>query len=197
MISNNRSQNVPSFRVQSPPQKSPMSTSAPVPAQMMPRSAPAQMMPRPSVLAQAVAPRKVHRNFHGMSFQSWTILTVSIIHTITLLVIVLVMDAFNWITAAALGISIILMAVYVFDTNCLTSGNCNIWSWVRTIFYVIILLLSIWAVASLGIKVKKLKEEAEEYERKRQEEEERRKEFERKRVEDERNKNKKEDEKKV
>jgi type VI protein secretion system component VasK len=164
---------------------------------MMPRSAPMQvMMPRPSVVAQA-APRKVHRNFHGMSFQSWTILTVSIIHTITLLVIVLVMDAFNWITAAALGISIILMAVYVFDTNCLTSGNCNIWSWVRTIFYVIILLLSIWAVASLGIKVKKLKEEAEEDERKRQEEEERRKEYERRRADDEHTKNKKEDEKKV
>lgn len=40
-------------------------------------------------------------------------------------------------------------ALIVYDTNCLTKGSCNIWSWVRTIMYtilpIIMLVVSLFA----------------------------------------------------
>lgn len=36
-----------------------------------------------------------------------------------------------------------LLALIVYDTQCLTSGECNIWSWVRTVIYAILPCLSI------------------------------------------------------
>jgi cell shape-determining protein MreC len=116
-----------------------------------------------------------------------------VIYLITLLVTIIVLG-FNWVTGLVLAIAIIMNAIYVFDTNCLTTGSCNIWSWVRTIFYVITMALSIWALIAIGTKLKKLNEEEEE-EEKRREEDERRREYEDRRREYEDRKKEKEENK--
>lgn len=44
-------------------------------------------------------------------------------------------------------ISLIIMALLitliVYDTNCLTAGQCNTWSWIRTALYVILPIISL------------------------------------------------------
>ena len=44
-------------------------------------------------------------------------------------------------------ISLIIMALLitliVYDTNCLTAGQCNTWSWVRTALYIILPIISL------------------------------------------------------
>jgi hypothetical protein len=47
-------------------------------------------------------------------------------------------------------IVIVFAILIVYDTNCLTSGNCTIWSLIRTIIYAI---LPILAVISLTISL--------------------------------------------
>ena len=36
-----------------------------------------------------------------------------------------------------------MIALLIYDTDCLTSGNCNIWSWIRTVLYAILPVLGI------------------------------------------------------
>lgn len=44
-------------------------------------------------------------------------------------------------------ISLIIMALLitliVYDTNCLTAGQCNTWSWIRTALYIILPIISL------------------------------------------------------
>jgi hypothetical protein len=47
----------------------------------------------------------------------------------------------GFVFATALWIAIALLIVY--DTACLTSGQCTVWSWVRTVLYAIIPILII------------------------------------------------------
>jgi len=44
---------------------------------------------------------------------------------------------FSPMTVVGLFVSILMFALIVYDTNCLTQGNCNVWSWVRTLLYII------------------------------------------------------------
>jgi hypothetical protein len=47
-------------------------------------------------------------------------------------------------------ISLAYSALIVYDTNCLTIGNCGVWSWVRSIFYVMIpVIIIIMMILSL------------------------------------------------
>lgn len=38
---------------------------------------------------------------------------------------------------------LIFIALLIYDTDCLTTGNCNVWSWIRTILYAILPVLGI------------------------------------------------------
>lgn len=42
-----------------------------------------------------------------------------------------------------LFIWLIFVVLLIYDTDCLTTGNCNVWSWIRTILYLILPVLGI------------------------------------------------------
>jgi hypothetical protein len=64
----------------------------------------------------------------------------------------------GWLTVmgAVFG-GIIVLALWIYDTNCLTAGNCGVWSWIRTIFVVLIQLWSIIMAIVAMVAVKQLK----------------------------------------
>jgi ABC-type dipeptide/oligopeptide/nickel transport system permease component len=43
----------------------------------------------------------------------------------------------------SLIIMVLLITLIVYDTNCLTAGQCNTWSWVRTALYIILPIISL------------------------------------------------------
>jgi len=49
------------------------------------------------------------------------------------------MDVF--ITASIM--TLIYVGLLIYDTNCLTKGQCNVWSWIRTILYLILPIIVI------------------------------------------------------
>jgi len=46
-------------------------------------------------------------------------------------------------TLLALVIYIAMLSLIVYDTNCLSTGDCHIWTWVRLVLYSILPILSI------------------------------------------------------
>lgn len=40
-------------------------------------------------------------------------------------------------------LSIGMAALVVYDTSCLTQGECTIWSWIRTVLYAIVPILTV------------------------------------------------------
>lgn len=55
---------------------------------------------------------------------------------------------FSPMTLVNLFISIMFFILILYDTNCLTKGECYVWSWIRTILYgaisIISIVLTIW-----------------------------------------------------
>ena len=39
--------------------------------------------------------------------------------------------------------TLLTIGIMTFDTDCLTSGSCEIWSWIRTILYIIVPVIAI------------------------------------------------------
>ena len=78
--------------------------------------------------------------------QAIVILVVYALSIITTLVTGIAKYGFNAWTVIGLLFSILFMALSVYDTHCLTSGNCTVWSWIRTGIYVLmpIILLILW-----------------------------------------------------
>lgn len=85
-----------------------------------------------------------------------TILAIIYIIVIVLAVIAAIMDTVkqrkigittpSWVIfmqVIAFFMWLIFIALLIYDTDCLTSGNCNIWSWIRTILYAILPVLGI------------------------------------------------------
>lgn len=46
-------------------------------------------------------------------------------------------------------ITLIYVALLIYDTNCLTAGQCNVWSWIRTVLYLILPIIIIIAEISM------------------------------------------------
>jgi hypothetical protein len=85
-----------------------------------------------------------------------TILAIIYIIVIILMIIAAIMDAVktrkagittpSWVIftqVIAFFIWIAMIALLIYDTDCLTTGNCNIWSWIRTVLYAILPVLGI------------------------------------------------------
>ena len=53
------------------------------------------------------------------------------------IVMSVVKHQFNVLTAISFLFSAAFIALLIYDTQCLTAGSCNTWSWIRTILYVI------------------------------------------------------------
>ena len=77
-----------------------------------------------------------------MSPQALVILIVYVIIFLISLGSSIYAKQFNILTFFGFLIYIGFIALITYDTNCLTIGNCGIWSWVRTIFYIIFPVLT-------------------------------------------------------
>lgn len=57
----------------------------------------------------------------------------------------------SYILGLNVVLSVALTILLAYDTACLTSGNCGIWSWVRTVLYILIPIIGIiiWIVSLL------------------------------------------------
>lgn len=71
-----------------------------------------------------------------LSPQAWTITIVYGI--LTIVFIVTLIKQFSLYTVFAFIIWIVYYGIEVYDTNCLTVGECSVWSWIRTAFNILI-----------------------------------------------------------
>lgn len=63
--------------------------------------------------------------------------------------------SFSSMTAVGMLLASIVICIMVYDTHCLTSGNCGVWSWIRTGIYVIIPIIAlIFWIGNIGDKKK-------------------------------------------
>jgi len=68
-----------------------------------------------------------------------------------------------------LGIPLALLFAY--DINCLVVGNCNLWSWIRTVLYLLVVVLSIVVTVLSLVRKDKANEKKEKKEEKEEKEE--------------------------
>jgi len=69
-----------------------------------------------------------------------------------------------------LGIPLALLFAY--DINCLVVGNCNLWSWIRTVLYLLVVVLSIVVTVLSLVRKDKSNEKKEKKEEKEEKEDE-------------------------
>jgi membrane protein implicated in regulation of membrane protease activity len=69
-----------------------------------------------------------------------------------------------------LGIPLALLFAY--DINCLVVGNCNLWSWIRSILYLLVVVLSIVVTVLSLVRKDKANEKKEKKEEKEEKEDE-------------------------
>lgn len=60
----------------------------------------------------------------------------------------------SYILGLNVVLSLALTILLAYDTACLTSGNCGIWSWVRTVLYIVIPIIGIiiWIISLIRNK---------------------------------------------
>lgn len=89
----------------------------------------------------------------NLSTQAWTILIVYLLTLLVSIIIAISKGAFNAFTLLGIFLWLLYIGIFTYDTNCLTRGSCDVWSWIRTILHIIIPILSlILLTASLGQK---------------------------------------------
>jgi len=78
-----------------------------------------------------------------LSNQAWTILVTYVILFVILVILLIGSKQFDFKSVFALLFFIGYIALITYDTNCLTTGYCDVWSWVRTVFKIIIPIIII------------------------------------------------------
>ena len=58
-------------------------------------------------------------------------------------------------------IGVPLALLFAYDINCLVVGNCTIWSWIRTVIYLLMVIFSVMTVVLAVLMFKKIKKEEE------------------------------------
>lgn len=58
----------------------------------------------------------------------------------------------NMVLVVAIIIGIPLALLFAYDINCLVIGKCTVWSWIRTLIYLIMVILIVVAVIMEVVK---------------------------------------------
>jgi len=90
-----------------------------------------------------------------LSPQAWIIGIFYLLMMIIIVICSLILGAFSGGTFIAVIIVLLFVALIMYDTNCLTAGNCYAWSWIRTILYLISILTTISAVVTVTYNIRK------------------------------------------
>ncbi len=72
-----------------------------------------------------------------MSVQAWVILGVYVLLLVISIITAIVQKTFSAAFFISFLFSIGFVALLTYDTHCLTSGYCGIWSWIRTGMYIL------------------------------------------------------------
>ena len=88
-----------------------------------------------------------------MVIQAWILLVVYLIFTV--LTAYQIREANPGYIAGFVIWWAIFIAVVVYDTNCLVVGDCNVWSWIRTILYLLLPIVVIIVLFVFMAKQKK------------------------------------------
>jgi type VI protein secretion system component VasK len=91
--------------------------------------------------------------------QAWVLLVVYIISTI-ITTYQLRKSSPGVIVGFVIG-WLVFICILVYDTNCLVVGDCRVWSWVRTFFYLIVPIIVIVLFFLFIGKAKELEKEKE------------------------------------
>jgi hypothetical protein len=83
-----------------------------------------------------------------MSAQAWTVAIVYLILCIMGVVAAVKAGQFTASYVIGLLVTLLFIGLLTYDTACLTVGNCGVWSWIRTILYIIIPIIVIILVIS-------------------------------------------------
>jgi len=75
--------------------------------------------------------------------QALTILIVYLLSLIVGLIGSIMSKTFNLFTGIGLFFSLLFVVFLTYDTNCLTEGNCGVWSWIRTVLYILFPVISL------------------------------------------------------
>lgn len=90
-----------------------------------------------------------------MSKQAWLVAVVHVVFIVVLVIIGIYYNAVarNMIYATVFGLLYVLLLTY--DTACLTNGDCGIWSWIRSILWIIFPIVTmIFLLTSMDTSVK-------------------------------------------
>lgn len=67
-----------------------------------------------------------------------TLLIVYILIIVLSTVTIIINKQFRATTVLGILLSLGFVALIVYDTECLSAGGCTIWSWIRTVLYIIV-----------------------------------------------------------
>lgn len=91
-----------------------------------------------------------------LSTPALILLIVYILIIILSIITAILNKKFGGVTIISLILSMGFVALIVYDTECLIAGGCTIWSWIRTVLYIIFpvlfLILLAYALASGSFK---------------------------------------------
>jgi hypothetical protein len=90
-----------------------------------------------------------------LSSQAWVIAIVYAICIVVGVITSMATQGFNGGTVIAVLFGAIYLAISVYDTHCLTAGGCAVWSWIRTVMYIIFPTIIIIGLMHWMIKYRK------------------------------------------
>ena len=79
----------------------------------------------------------------ALSTQALILAIVYVLCVIVGLVMTIKAGVFNILSFIGVLLTLAFIALLVYDTQCLTSGNCTAWSWVRTVIYILFPAISL------------------------------------------------------
>lgn len=84
-----------------------------------------------------------------MSAQAWTVAIVYILLCIIGVIAAIKAGKFTASYVIGLLVTLLFIGLLTYDTACLTAGNCGIWSWIRTILYILspVIAISLFVIS--------------------------------------------------
>ncbi len=90
-----------------------------------------------------------------LKLQAWIVGIAFLASQIMNLIGSIIIGEFILTTIFSLLVSVLFIALTMYDTQCLITGGCTVWSWIRTYLYLLIALFMIIGVIYLIIIKKK------------------------------------------
>lgn len=99
-----------------------------------------------------------------MSVQSWVLAIVLSLIAVLVIVSWIIYKTWSLGGTVSLILYLLFVAITTYDTECLVEGKCIIWSWIRSVIYmiipVIIIIIYLYALAASSKSKNAIEQEA-------------------------------------